>query len=128
MNVVDNPSLRFPADTSHLASVRDFACQEAAGLDPAANIDLIALVVGELAANAAVHQHGEARLDLIRRPDGCIEVSVTDPDPGQPKLVEEAPWSSSGHRGMQLIAALADDWGIETLDDGKRVWARLGPA
>lgn len=128
MSVVDHPSLRFPADVDHLASVRDFACKEAAALDPAADIELIALVVGELIANAAVHQRGEARLDLMRCPDGSIEVSVTDPDPRPPELVNEAPWSASGHRGIQLVAALAQAWGVETLDAGKRVWARLGPA
>lgn len=128
MNVVDHPSLRFPADPRHLASVRDFACHHAALLDPEADLDLIALVVGELAANAAVHQSGDARLDLARRPDGCIELSVTDADPRQPALVNEAPWSSSGHRGMQLVVSLAQEWGVEMLDTGKRVWARLPPS
>lgn len=127
MQVVDHPSLCFRADVTALASVRDFACAEAVALDPEADVDLVALVVGELAANAAVHQTGEALLMLERCPDGSIEISVIDPDPTHPGLVQSGAWSTDGHRGIQLVAALAQSWGVEALETGKRVWARLAP-
>jgi hypothetical protein len=28
-------------------------------------------------------------------------------------------------RGLQVVAALADDWGVTDLDQGKQVWAEL---
>lgn len=123
-----HPTLVFQADVTALASVRDFACNEARALNPRADVDLIALVVGELAANSAVHQGGEARLELRRCADGSIEISVTDDDPAPPELVEKPAWSTAGHRGIQLIAALAEAWGIEHLPSGKRVWAQVAPS
>ena len=87
---------------------------------------MLAVVVGELAANAVVHQHGPAHLEVHLLADGQLEVSVHDGHPGVPHLVEEAPWSTEGHRGIQLVAALAESWGVEPSPRGKRVWARLG--
>jgi hypothetical protein len=38
---------------------------------------------------------------------------------GGPELDDE------GYRGMLLVEALASEWGVDPLDSGKIVWARL---
>lgn len=120
-------SLAFDPDPAQLGGIRDFARRAAEELGADVDLDILAVVVGELAANAVVHQDGEALIELGLLDDGRLEISVHDGADAVPRLVEEAPWSTSGHRGIQLVAALADDWGVSASARGKRVWARLGP-
>ncbi|HEX2576093.1 MAG TPA: ATP-binding protein [Aquihabitans sp.] len=128
LDVTARARLAFAADPAELARVRDFATRAAADLAPTVDPGLLAVVVGELAANAAVHQTGAAEIVLELVGEGVLEVAVHDPSPALPRLVEEAPWSTSGHRGIQLVAALSQAWGVEALPGGKRVWARLAAA
>ena len=120
-------SMRFPADVSHLASVRDFAAHAADDLGSSVSRDDLALVVGELAANAAVHQHGEAWLVLRVDDQGGLDVEVHDLDGHLPSAIESTPWDSEGHRGLHLVSVISQAWGVEPEDGGKRVWAHLGP-
>jgi anti-sigma regulatory factor (Ser/Thr protein kinase) len=87
--------------------------------------------VGELAANAALHGHvsgRDFRLALsLDATAGVLRIAVTDADgehlPKLPVDSEPAPDEESG-RGLVLIAALADRWGVEPyLPGGKTVWA-----
>lgn len=118
-------TMAFPADPAALAGVRDFARQAAGDLGAHVDLDLLAVVVGELAANATMHQSGAARITVRRLPGGQLEVEVCDEDPALPELVHQDPWALGGHRGIQLVAALAEAWGVEPLDGHKRVWAQL---
>jgi anti-sigma regulatory factor (Ser/Thr protein kinase) len=118
----------FSADTARLAEVRRFARAAAASFAPTADLAMFEVVVGELAANAVVHQAGTAEIIVSQIHDGCIEVSVTDRGAGLPQLVDGPPWSTEGHRGMQLVTALAESWGTEPVEGGKRVWAKVAVA
>ncbi len=119
-------TMAFSADPAELAGVRRFAREAVASLGLPVDLELFAVIVGELSANAVVHQDGTAEI-AITEVRGCIEVAVSDPGPGLPQLVNEAPWSTEGHRGIQLVAALSQEWGVEGTDHGKRVWARIEP-
>ena len=55
-------SIRFPADVAYVASIRDFAAQTADDFGSGVDRTDLALIVSELAANAAEHQTGEAEL------------------------------------------------------------------
>lgn len=120
-------SFPFDADIAALAGVRHFAVSQARELGAMVDFAVLEVVVGELAANAAVHQGGSARLDIELRQDGSLEISVFDGSADQPRLVQEDPWNTEGHRGVQLVAALSEEWGVENTAEGKRVWARLDP-
>ncbi len=125
---MNQQSMAFSADTAQLAEVRRFARAAAVSFGSVVDLDLFDVVVGELAANAVVHQDGEAEIVVCEIHPGCIEVAVTDGGAGLPHQVNEAPWSPDGHRGIQLVAALSDAWGVEPVEGGKRVWARVsGP-
>ncbi|MEZ5138117.1 MAG: ATP-binding protein [Acidimicrobiales bacterium] len=120
-------SIRFPADVAHLASVRDFARDAAAALGAAVDPNDLAVVVGELAANAAVHQTGEAQL-TVALVEGGLQVEVRDADASVPGIVHGDAWDTEGHRGLFLVDALSRAWGVEPLERGKRVWAVLAVA
>lgn len=126
--VEEHRSKRFAADVALLASVRDFAVATAAELGATVDPADLAVIVGELAANAAIHQDEEAELTLRRRADGGLLVEVRDGDPSQPRMVDGEVDGMRGHRGMFLIDALSEAWGVEPSPTGKLVWALVPPA
>ncbi|MER7183696.1 ATP-binding protein [Streptomyces hyaluromycini] len=95
-------------------------------LDPL--IDRAALGVTELLTN--VHRHAqpdknctvEIELQLDR-----LTVSVRDHDPRLPVVedgTEIAPMATCG-RGLAMVAAVSESWGVRPHDDGKVVWFTL---
>lgn len=93
-------------------------------LDPL--IDFAALGVTELLSN--VHRHAEpdkrCTVELVLLLDR-LTVSVRDHDPREPGVREAGPGDTSG-RGLRLIAAFSDCWGVRPQEGGgKVVWFTL---
>jgi anti-sigma regulatory factor (Ser/Thr protein kinase) len=82
------------------------------------------LATSELVTNVVVHTEdgGELRA-WDPRPDVPLRIEVEDPDPGVPAIPSEPP--GIGGRGLGIVDAVADDWGVEPRDDGKVVWAEF---
>ncbi|MFJ6217264.1 ATP-binding protein [Streptomyces sp. NPDC092296] len=84
------------------------------------------LVLGEMVANAVDHGcSGLGRARLRVAADGPhLLVAVSDPSPRPPEISEADPEQESG-RGMFLVAAVADTWGViaHRFRAGKTVWA-----
>jgi anti-sigma regulatory factor (Ser/Thr protein kinase) len=88
------------------------------------------LLVTELVGNSVRHAGlGAAAiitLDVEVRP-GAVRVEVRDPGPGfsQPSFSDDPPMGTSG-RGLYLVDALADRWGVSRTPDGEaRVWFEI---
>lgn len=105
---------------------------ELAELEPDAS-----LLVTELVTNAIVHAHSQVHLTATVA-DGLLEVAVSDHEPQQlmpyshetvvmSRLVDAGELSEGG-RGMGLVDAIADAWGVALLGQGKQVWFRLSVA
>jgi anti-sigma regulatory factor (Ser/Thr protein kinase) len=89
-----------------------------------AMLDDAQLVLSELATNAVAHARSPFSV-VARFQESGVRLSVRDSSPRVPTMRDAGPMASSG-RGLQLVAALALDWGVEvTPDDGKTVWAEL---
>lgn len=80
----------------------------------------VTLAVSELVTNAVVHARSSASLTLRNLPDG-VRVQVKDGEPAQPeyRCVSE---DALGGRGMHIVAAISDGWGVESSPPGKVVW------
>ncbi|MEU4350159.1 ATP-binding protein [Streptomyces sp. NPDC023838] len=92
--------------------------------------DAAALIVAELAANAVVHARVPGRdfeLVLILRAGGLrIEVTDTRADK-HPVAASAPPPDAESGRGLLLVQALAERWGVaEGAAPRKTVWAELG--
>jgi anti-sigma regulatory factor (Ser/Thr protein kinase) len=87
-------------------------------------IDDVTLCVSELATNTLHAKAGEmAVLVEWHKDDHLIEIAVWDNAPGEPERREPANHDTGG-RGLNIVAALADDWGQRVGgDDGKVIWA-----
>lgn len=81
----------------------------------------VELVASELVSNAVVHAESPLRVSIGR--DGpSVRLSVDDADVQHPAPREAQSGAPNG-RGLQLVRGLACRWGIESVADGKRVWA-----
>lgn len=85
--------------------------------------DDVQLVVSELAANAVLHAASGFRITVDA--DGSrLRISVCDRGGAAPVRQDLDPHATRG-RGMIIVEAIAEDWGVETVEGGKRVWAQL---
>jgi hypothetical protein len=83
----------------------------------------VLLLTTELVNNALWHGRGEAWLDVEVEP-GLVRVGVSDGGGGQVKRTQQFSWPEVGH-GLRIIEAMSDEWGVQLLPDGKRVWFEL---
>lgn len=83
--------------------------------------DFLEWVVTELVTNAVIHgrtMRGSHVLVAYHLADDLLRVEVRDAADGMP-CVDRG-------RGLQIVAALADDWGVTPRVIGKSVWAEIG--
>jgi signal transduction histidine kinase len=83
------------------------------------------LMISELATNAVQH----SRTGFVVQVELTVEtltIDVTDTGIGQPRLRFATPQDPSG-RGLQIVKALSDEWGIRVpqIGPGKTVWFAL---
>ena len=89
---------------------------------PEPQLDDALLVVSELVANVVRHAHTVSTLELELAADGSrLRVALADGSSTAPRL-RHAHASSEDGRGMGILAALSDRWGVELHVGGKRVW------
>ncbi|WP_329014633.1 ATP-binding protein [Streptomyces sp. NBC_01601] len=88
-----------------------------------------AQIVAELAVNAATHGRlpGRSFRLTLHAVHGTLRIEVTDTRGDRPPVCREPGAEDEGGRGLLLVAALADRWGVsEDRFPRKIVWAELG--
>ena len=114
---------RLPPSPESIAEARRFAAEALALLGAADRADEATLLVSELATNVVLHARTPMEIRIARL-DSAVEVAVADHAPE--REVRKGPKRSAvGGRGMLLVEAIADEWGVLRCDDGKAVWFRL---
>ncbi|GAA0222431.1 ATP-binding protein [Cryptosporangium japonicum] len=96
---------------------------------PAERRDDVVMLISEVVSNAVEHVGGEASFELTLVHSGdWLRVGLTDGS-SIPPMVRELDRRAVRGRGMQLVAAIADRWGVEQHHGGKTVWftIRLDP-
>jgi DcmR-like sensory protein len=89
----------------------------------AAGIADAGLVVSELVAAAVRSTSARVTLALAIE-GGQVVISVTDGESRRPQRVSEGDLAAAG-RSFGLLTSLAQAWGVETLPEGTRIWARM---
>ena len=125
----DLPVAAFPAVPSSVPAARDWARLELVrhGCDDA-RVEAAVLLVSELATNAVRHTSTNRFIVCLDpTPDG-ISIAVHDHDPTDPRPPGahepgEEPEEGDDHaRGLILVQAVSDTWGVVTTTNGKCVW------
>lgn len=140
--------VRFAADPASVPGARRFVADGLRAWGHDALVDDATLCVSELAGNAALHGNGSyievSVLDLRRAVRLCVE----DDGPAPPEAVsprttlpglddafddeldelDRALNAPTTGRGLAIVSVLSSDWGVEELENGKRVWADLSPS
>lgn len=85
-------------------------------------VDDALVVVSELVANVVRHAGTVSTLELELGGHGpTLRIALADGSSTAPRLRRAHP-SEEDDRGMAILAALSDRWGIELHVGGKRVW------
>ncbi|MCX5390389.1 ATP-binding protein [Streptomyces sp. NBC_00094] len=79
------------------------------------------LALTELVANVVRHVPGRRCSVLMLREPYGLRVEVTDAVPGTVIAKLAGPLEQSG-RGLALVEAVTDRWGVDEAADGKTVW------
>lgn len=95
----------------------------AADTIPATLAEDVLLCISELVTNALQASCDFATIE-IAVDTGRVRVVVTDNGTGWPTPQRPGPSDPTG-RGLMIISALADRWGVESLAASKTVWAEL---
>ena len=126
--------LKLPAELQSVRVGRLFARDAVVEWGLESLVDDVQLGVSELVTNAVKHAQTEVELTLRLEGKLVVEVRDQDPDLRHPATPSRDLLSTSG-RGLQIVAAVSNDWGIRSVEGGKAVWfavplpdARIGSA
>ncbi|MCX5423893.1 ATP-binding protein [Streptomyces sp. NBC_00078] len=117
----------YPRDRRSVAVARDLTRVTFADWGLTRRSDDVLLCVSELATNALLHGVPPGRcfrLDLSLDTAEVLRVEVQDSGPGEIRTPDVMPESERG-RGLLLVAALSDDWGVRHREPGKVVWCEF---
>ncbi len=115
------------ADLAAVAEARALLRERLAAWGVAAVLDSAELLLSEIVTNALVHTAGGALLTatLTAGEPPRLRVEVRDTAPRRPWVPRPAPDDASGGRGLLIVRALADAWGVRRETDGKTVWFEI---
>ncbi|MEC4016987.1 ATP-binding protein [Streptomyces sp. H27-D2] len=123
----------YPRERRSVPVAREFVRQALTEWGVAGRAEDVLLCVSELATNALLHGVPPGRgfgVWVWLTGDGALRVEVHDSGDGYPCVPDAGEgWDESG-RGLLLVEALADKWGVGEREPGKIVWcefAGVGP-
>lgn len=79
------------------------------------------LLTSEVVTNAISYGTEAIRLEVSVADEGVLTVETVDNHPAHP-YVRQLSNTAEGGRGMQIVAALARDWGVRPINHHKVVW------
>jgi two-component sensor histidine kinase len=116
------------AEPASGSAARRFVRRTLAGLDvDPERVETLVLLCSELVTNSVLHAAAPSELRLRVR-EGRVRLEVHDSSPVVP-VPRAQDLAATNGRGMVLVDALADSWGVEVgdglPDEGKTVWLEL---
>ena len=115
-------SIELPPDPPSASAARHFVADVLRDV-PTEVSEVAVLLTSELVTNVIVHARTSLRIDVDVEPP-TLRVSVAD-DAGRPPTLRRTHDARLTGRGMNLVASLATDWGVDPTPPGKTVWFRL---
>ena len=111
-------------DPTEVAAARQFVADTLARWGNDDDLQAVVFLVSELVTNAVTHA-GTEIIVTLRSEDSVVTVEVHDDSDRLPIYIHVSP-TTTGGRGLHLVAAMSDDWGSRRIPgDGKVVWFSL---
>ena len=110
----------YPLSTESIAVARADVATFVSGSDHAHRVDDVRLMVSELVTNAIIHGHSTATMNACSNA-ALLRVEVADSSHHGAKAQAPALSEPDG-RGLMIVTALADAWGVVQQAAGKTVW------
>lgn len=123
---LDESAISLPGRRRSVAAGRHWVVREAAerGVTGLAN-QVVELLTSELLANAVLHGPQDGIVGVrLKTSDKLLRVTVTDRAPTAPVVLHPDPIEPSG-RGMAIVEAMSNRWGVDLASGGKAVWFEL---
>jgi anti-sigma regulatory factor (Ser/Thr protein kinase) len=114
---------RFPGQPGSVRAARHLLRSHVAPMLPDEHVDTAVLLVSELVTNTVVHAGTSVELVVCIQDRAGLRVEVADGSVQHPTIRHD-PMASTG-RGLHLLDALADRWGVTARATGKTVWFEL---
>jgi anti-sigma regulatory factor (Ser/Thr protein kinase) len=115
-------SRRFAGEPTGVSAARRFVRESLAGRDS----DLVyaaELMTSELASNCV--RHAATDFEVAIRSRDPVRIEVRDHGAGEPQVLSPGPEQPTG-RGLAIVAAMSDRWGVIPARQGKTVWFAIG--
>jgi anti-sigma regulatory factor (Ser/Thr protein kinase) len=113
---------RFAGVPTGVSAARRFIREALAGED-AEVVEAAELLTSELASNCV--RHANSDFEVAIRSRDPIRIEVRDRGGGEPQVLSPTPDQPSG-RGLLIVNAMSDRWGVIPSPKGKTVWFALG--
>jgi anti-sigma regulatory factor (Ser/Thr protein kinase) len=118
----------YPRSRQSVPAAREFTRRALAEWGIPHRTDEVLLCVSELATNALLHGVPPGRcfrLCLLLYADGLLRIEVHDSGDGCPRVPAARDDDAGSGRGLLLVDALADKWGVGERIPGKIVWCEF---
>ena len=112
----------FTMDPGRVAACRHFVASTLRSC-PESIIERAVLLTSELVSNAILHASSDGVL-AVGVVHGSLRLEVIDGSREAPRWRLHGSRDNHG-RGLPIVDALADDWGVDFSDSGKTVWATI---
>lgn len=114
---------KFPGRSESIREARRFVTAGLKG-QPLETVEAAALMVSELATNCVRHAHSDFEIAIETSSGRSTRIEALDAGPGHPEAQNPTPSEPTG-RGLRIVEALSDKWGIDERPGGKTVWFEI---
>jgi anti-sigma regulatory factor (Ser/Thr protein kinase) len=114
--------ITLPAELASIGAARRFVRGVLSQDVAVEDLDVVTLLTSEVVTNAVVHAGTPVEL-LVRRSEGCVQIEASDAAPELPAVPAAATPTGSG-LGLNIVATLAQEWGVNLTANNKTVWFR----
>ncbi len=88
--------------------------------------DVVRQLVSELVTNSIEHAETSCIRVLLMQADGVLRLDVTDDDVVSLPVRARPSIDDISGRGLTIVEALSDRWGVHIASSAKTVWCELG--
>jgi len=111
-----------PPDPPAVSAAREWSRRAVQRWRLGETAEAIEHLVSELVTNSVEHAECVSVTVLLIYGDGVLRLEVRDQDAAHIPVLKHPEPSDLGGRGLVIVQALSDRWGVRVTDSGKAVW------